>query len=112
MTAPAITLTAAEAAAIDRGWAVYRNATDSMWPGSVRRHVSDAISDLHEALEVFGLVLNEDIHPVAAYSDIEPGDQAYDQAIAKGAQDVADLTAELIRVFPGCAVTAEKEMAA
>ena len=109
-----LTLTAAEAAAIERGWVVYRNATDSMWPVAVRRHVGDAIEELHEALVIHGLVVNEDIHPVAAYDDIEPGDQAYDQAIAKGARDVADLTAELIRVFPACkpAARAREEEAA
>lgn len=94
--------TAAEQATVNRAQAAVRTAMNAMWPESVRLHVGSAVADLLDALEVYSLVLNEEIHPAAAFEDIEPGDLAYDQAIARAARNVTVMTDELVRVFPAC----------
>jgi hypothetical protein len=94
--------TATEQASVTRGQSAYRAAMDAMWPESVRRCVGARTQDLRDALETYSLVLNEDLHPAEAFGDIEPGDQAYDQAIARAARNVDEMTDELVRVFPAC----------
>jgi hypothetical protein len=98
MTAATVT----EQEAVDRGWAAYRAAMDAMWPESVRRCVGARVADLLDALETYSLILNEDLHPVAAFEGIEPGGQAYDQAMTRAAANVTEMTGELVRVFPAC----------
>ena len=69
----------AEAAAIERGWAVYRRAQDAMWPESVRRTIAAAVMDLHGALDLYGYLLNDLIHPasVDGWDDLEHEPEAY-----------------------------------
>ena len=94
----------AEAAAIERGWAVYRRAQDAMWPESVRRTIAAAVMDLHGALDLYGYLLNDLIRPasVDGWDDLEHEPEAYAIGMERATRDVAEWTDELIRVFPAC----------
>ena len=95
----------AEEAAIDRGWATFRNAMNTMWPASVRNAVKRPVADLLDALELYSELLNEDIHPATAYDDLaDHRDDALAVALERAAQAVGEQADELVRVFPACAL--------
>ena len=94
-----IALTTAEAT-VDRGWETWHNAMNAMWPESIRKAVRGPVGELHDALELYGELLNGDIRPADAYDDLQ-GD-ALTAALERAAQAVDERAAGLVRVFPAC----------
>ena len=98
--------TAPEAGTIARGWAAWHGAVSTAWPESVRKAAIGAAMDLHDALDLYGALLNEDIHPAAEWHDLAGKDDALAVALERAAKGVAEWTDELVRVFPACAIVA------
>ena len=107
MTAIAEAVAAApETEAIARGWAAWHGAVSTAWPESVRKAAIGTALDLHDALDLYGALLNEDIHPASEWHDLAGRDDALGVALERAARGVAEWTAELVRVFPACAIVA------
>ena len=103
------TLTQTPAEIVARGWQVYYRAMESEWAG---RQVGEVVTDLHDALDTFGAIHGDRIHPASAFQELAGHPEAKHEALKLAAQDVDDWVAELTRVLPACAVTTEAEVAA
>lgn len=82
------------------------------WAPSVRAAGAVLSADLLDAVETFEAIRDGHIHPASEYDDLRDHPEAEYAALVKTAEAITELADELIRVFPGCAVVAEKEMAA
>lgn len=91
--------TLSEAAVITRGWLVYQRVMRSEWPanGDV---IAAACEDLRAALETYRDLLGRVTDPSDAYFDLDPGDDAFGQALSKTTADVAGWADELDRLVP------------
>jgi hypothetical protein len=97
---------------VSYGREVHARATSAQWPASVRQAVASPAGDLLDAIETYDAIRGRDIHPAAEWIDLASEDEAQYIAEQRAAEAVRDLTSGLIRVFPGCALTAESEVAA
>jgi hypothetical protein len=91
------------------GREVHARATSPRWPASVREAASGDASALLDAIEIYDAIRARDIHPAAEWDDLAAEDEAQYIAEQRAAEAVRDLTAELVRAFPACAVLAEGE---
>jgi hypothetical protein len=89
------------------GRMVWERATSPVWPRSARITGENQAGALLDALEEFESIRDEITHPAAWYDDLAGEPEAKYAALVMTAQAITDLTAELVRVFPGSAVTAE-----
>lgn len=90
------------------GREVHARATSPQWPASVREAFASHSGDLLDAIETYDAIRARDIHPAAEWHDLASEDEAQYIAEQRAAEAVRDLTADLIRVFPGCEVTDER----
>lgn len=96
---PAISAAELEAAVFHVGLAVWREARTL----GVRFEVME---DLEDALEVYRAILSGQVHPGAAWHDLEHSPEPYAQALSRAAGDILQWTAELIRQAPAAAEAA------
>ena len=97
MSTPTIT---AEQEAITRGWAVHRRACQAEWPEQGGRAIAVTLTDLHDALDLYSLILNGIIHPAWEWPELENEPEAFDLALKKAAQDVGEWADEMVRLLP------------
>jgi hypothetical protein len=93
----------AEQRAINRGWAVHRRAWQAVPSGQDDRVIYLTLSDLYEALDLYGSIRDEVTHPAAEWPDLEGETEAFAIALSRAAEDVTEWTDELLRVFPAAA---------
>jgi hypothetical protein len=93
----------AETAAINRGWAVHRRAWQALPSGQDRRVIYLTLSDLYEALDLYGSIRDEVTHPAAEWPDLEGEPEAFAIALKRSAEDVTEWTDELVRLLPAAA---------
>jgi hypothetical protein len=93
----------AEQSAITRGWALWRRALQAEWPDGDRRVIGRMATDLREALDLYGAILSEEIHPASEWPELEDDPEAYASALGKASQDVTGWANELVRVLPAAA---------
>ena len=93
----------AEQRAIDRGWAIHRRAGMAEWPEKDCGVIGRTLADLREALDMYGSILNEEIHPASEWPELEDDPEALASALGKAAQDVTEWADELARVLPAAA---------
>ena len=89
------------------GTLAYATAASPMWPGSVRRHAHAEASALLDALETYEAIERDHLHPASEYDDLAGHPEAKHEALERAGQAVEDLTDELVRVFPACALREE-----
>ena len=91
--------TAAEATVITRGWNTYQRVVRSEWRvnGDVIRAARDR---LLEALETYQDLLTRRTDPSDQYFELEPGDDAFGQALSMTAADVARFADDLDWLVP------------
>lgn len=65
-----------------------------------------AMADLLDALETWDALL-AGIHPGAYWQELEHDDEAHARGLEMAAETVREGTAELVRLFPACAVKAD-----
>ena len=92
--------TTAEQETIDRGWAVHRRACRAEWPEQGGRDIAVTLTDLHDALDLYGFILNGIIHPASEWPELENEPEAFDLALRKAAQDVGEWADEMVRLLP------------
>ena len=90
------------------GTLAYAAAVSPVWPASVRRAATAETGALLDALEIYEAIERNQIHPASEYDDLAGHPEAKHEALGRAADAIADLTAELVRVFPACAIVAEK----
>jgi hypothetical protein len=94
------------------GLLVYARATSSEWPASVRDAAKAEAGALEDALDLYDSLERGLIHPASEWDDLTGDPEAKHTALERAAEQVADRTAELIRVFPGCEPRGEGRPAA
>jgi hypothetical protein len=98
-TPPAVTAAELEAAVFHVGLAVWREARTL----GIRLEVTE---DLEDALEVYRAILSGQMHPGAAWHDLEHSPEPRAEALSRAAGDILRWTAELIRQAPAAAEAA------
>jgi hypothetical protein len=94
------------------GLLVYARATSSEWPASVRDAAKAEAGALEDALDLYDSLQRDLIHPASEWDDLKDDPEAKHTALERAAERVAEWTAELIRVFPGCEPRNDRETAA
>lgn len=89
--------------AVTRAWKTYRRAMGAGWPESVRNYIAGVVTDLLEALELYGALDDDSIHPASEWQELARDPEAKATALRKAAVAVAEHEAELVRVCPACA---------
>jgi hypothetical protein len=84
------------------GLLVYARATSREWPSSVRDAAKAEAGALEDALDLYDALSRDLIHPASEWDDLAGDPEAKHTALERAAERVAEWTAELIRVFPGC----------
>ena len=90
------------------GTLAYAAAVSPVWPASVRRAATAKTGALLDALEIYEAIERNQIHPASEYDDLAGHPEAKHEALERAGQAVQDLTAELVGVFPACAIVADK----
>ena len=90
---PAVSAVELEAAVFHVGLAVWREARTR----GVRLEVME---DLDDALETYRAILSGQLHPGAAWPDLEHSPEPYAVALSRAAVHILQWTAELIRQAP------------
>jgi hypothetical protein len=88
---------------------VYRKAQSyriAIWSAPA---IMRAMDDLRDAGETYDALNANIIHPGRIWPELEHEDEAYAIGLDRAAANVAELTGELIRLFPACEVKAEGE---
>jgi hypothetical protein len=98
-TPPAVSAAELEAAVFHVGHAVWREARAL----GVRLEVME---DLQDALEIYSAIIGGQVHPGAAWHDLEHSPEPRAEALSRAAGDILAWTAELIRQAPAAAEAA------
>ena len=83
----------------------YAEAVHPRWPVSVRLTARIQARNLLDALELYEDIQRDRTHESSVYDDLV-GPEYKHEALERAAQAIQDLTSELVRAFPACAVTA------
>jgi hypothetical protein len=87
---------------IDRGWAVHRRACQSEWPPNGGRVIARTLTDLHDALDLYGSLRDGITLPAAEWPDLEDEPEATALALGRAAEDAGEWADELVRLLPAC----------
>jgi hypothetical protein len=80
-------------------WGVLARAKEIPWPALGGRELAEAITDLSEALDLYGCIRDRIIHPASAFPELDGSGDAFDEALRKAAEDARADAGYLIAVI-------------
>ena len=68
-------------------WAVSARAREIAWPALGGRELAEAMTDLHDALDLYMCIRDRVVHPASAFPELDGSGDALDEALRKAAED-------------------------